>query len=92
MKRETTKICNFFVTFLLIMINRNVSSNSFEKLKQSNDALISFNELATKSFITLQKDFKKHIKMIKEMKKDLEYIHQKIQYIHFLLQIVFLQV
>jgi peptidoglycan hydrolase CwlO-like protein len=49
-------------------------------LKQSNEALESINEFSTKSFAVLQKEFEKHIKMIKEMKKDLEYIHRKIRH------------
>lgn len=52
----------------------------FERLKQSNEALESINEFSTKSFAVLQKEFEKHIKMIKEMKKDLEYIHRKIRH------------
>lgn len=49
-------------------------------MHQSVETLTTFNEYSSNTYNTLNKDFEKHTKMLKEMKKDLNVIFKRIRY------------
>jgi len=50
-----------------------------DNLRQSVEAMSSMNDLASKEYAKLLKEYQKHTKMLKEMKNDLNYIAQRIR-------------
>lgn len=64
-------------------------SFSMEKIKQSNSTLTEFNNFSQSSYNNIVKDFNGHTRMIKDMKKDLDYIFKKIRYVLILLTLTF---
>jgi len=50
-----------------------------DNLRQSVEAMSSMNDLASKEYAKLLKEYQKHTKMLKEMKNDLNYITQRIR-------------
>eukprot|EP01116_Phalansterium_solitarium_P004986 TRINITY_DN16239_c0_g1_i1.p1 TRINITY_DN16239_c0_g1~~TRINITY_DN16239_c0_g1_i1.p1 ORF type:complete len:136 (-),score=27.18 TRINITY_DN16239_c0_g1_i1:377-733(-) len=51
----------------------------YQSLQQSSQALTSFNDFSAGAYGRLQKDFEQNTKLLKEMKRDLEYIFKKIR-------------
>lgn len=64
------------------MLNINILFfHRLEKTANSNQRITQFNQYSLKAYNDVYKDFINHTKMIKEMRKDLDYIFKKIRYI-----------
>lgn len=74
--------CMLAIRLLSIFIRIKMVVSSFRKyaLATSNEALAKMNEFSEKEFELLEEEFQRNTRMMREMKKDLEYIFQKLKY------------
>ncbi|KYQ99951.1 hypothetical protein DLAC_03919 [Tieghemostelium lacteum] len=63
----------------------NLQTEVLKKQYETNNTLNHFNEFSQQKFNQISADFEKNTKMIKEMKKDLDYIFKKTRSIHSIL-------
>lgn len=63
-------------TYLYIFSN---NSNRLQRFEKTNEMLLNCNALSVSRMKTAGEDFKKHTKLLNEMKKDLDYIFKKIR-------------
>jgi hypothetical protein len=67
-----------FYRFLYHFTDNTISSMT--KIQQVNDTLSTANDFSLKAYTSINKDFEKHTRIMKELKKDLDFIFKKIRY------------
>ncbi|KAM9983663.1 hypothetical protein ACTFIY_000379 [Dictyostelium cf. discoideum] len=63
----------------------NLQTEILKKQYETNHMLSHFNEYSSQKYHQMSNDFEKHTKMLKEMKKDLDYIFKKTRNLQILL-------
>ncbi|KAN0009026.1 hypothetical protein ACTFIU_008916 [Dictyostelium citrinum] len=63
----------------------NLQTEILKKQYETNHMLSHFNEYSSQKYNQMSSDFEKHTKMLKEMKKDLDYIFKKTRNLQILL-------
>ncbi|KAN0042864.1 hypothetical protein ACTA71_010494 [Dictyostelium dimigraforme] len=63
----------------------NLQTEILKKQYEANHMLSHFNEYSSQKYHQMSSDFEKHTKMLKEMKKDLDYIFKKTRNLQILL-------
>ncbi|KAM9961474.1 hypothetical protein ACTFIR_004325 [Dictyostelium discoideum] len=63
----------------------NLQTEILKKQYETNHMLSHFNEYSSQKYHQMSSDFEKHTKMLKEMKKDLDYIFKKTRNLQILL-------